>query len=200
MTSPPAGRPRLEQIDSALAAAAERLVQGGGVRAITVRALVEEAKTTRDAFYRRFSSLGAFLVSYALNRFSLNPTEDTGSLYGDLMVIQREQVQMYTARTTLDLLPLLMDALARDPQAATAFSVEFLQPRRQATVAVLERAVARGEIPPVDDVAYALDLLSGSIFLRAAMPGMAVIDDEFARKTVRTVMRELGASNAQLLL
>lgn len=60
------------------------------------------------------------------------------------------------------------------------FSEEFLQPRRQATVRVLERAVARGEIPLVADMAYVLDLLSGSILLRATMPGMAVINDEFA--------------------
>ena len=32
--------------------------------------------------------------------------------------IQREQMQLYTDRVALDLLPLLMDALARDPAAA----------------------------------------------------------------------------------
>lgn len=197
MTSPAVGRPRHERIDSALARTAETLVSQGGVQAITVKALIAGAGTTRDAFYRRYSSLGAFLVEMALDRFSLDPTEDTGTLFGDLMAIQREQVRMYTDRIALDLLPLLMDALARDPAAARAFSHGFLAPRREATVRVLDRAVARGEIPAVTDMAYVLDLLSGSILLRAALPGMAPITDDFARQTVLTVMRELGSSASE---
>lgn len=187
------GRPRTAEIDTRLADAFESLISEHPVREFGVQALVSRAGTSRDAFYRRYVSMGHFLVEVALRRYTLDPTEDTGSLAGDLLVIQREQVEMYTDPLAASLLTLILGACADEPTTAEAFSEQFLKPRRAATVRVLERAVQRGEIPPVDDMEYTLDHISGSFLLRAAMPGTQPIDEAFARRTVLSILRDLQA-------
>lgn len=187
----PIGRPRTAEIDRQLQRAFEELVAELPVRAFGIQALVNRAGTTRDAFYRRYSSIGHFFVEVALSRYSLNPTDDTGTLAGDLLVIQREQVQMYTDPLARGLLLLILDACADEPITAEAFATQFLKPRRDATIAVLERATSRGQIEPVEDLEYTLDLISGSFLLRAAMPGTAPIDEAFARRTVLSVLKDL---------
>jgi len=131
-------------------------------------------------------------VDAALRRYVTDPTQDTGSLAGDLLVIQREQVAMYTDPLALGLLTLILNACMDDPVTADSFSTRFLHPRREATVRVLERAVARDEIPPVDDMEYVLDHVSGSFLLRGSMPGTDPIDEAFARRTIVSVLRDLG--------
>ncbi|XBH20499.1 TetR-like C-terminal domain-containing protein [Jonesiaceae bacterium BS-20] len=189
------GRPRLAAIDKRLMRAFEDFVVESPVRSFGVQALVTRAGTTRDAFYRRYASIGHFFVEVALNRYSLNPTQDTGSLAGDLLVIQREQVQMYTDPVAKGLLLLILDASADQPVTANAFASRFLKPRRDATVTVLDRAVSRGEIVAVSDIEYTLDHISGSFLLRASMPGTQPIDEAFAQKTVLSVLKDLGVDD-----
>lgn len=186
------GRPRTAAIDRRLQQAFEELVKERSVRSFGIQALVNQAGTTRDAFYRRYASIGHFFVEVALSRYVLDPTDDTGTLAGDLLVIQREQVQMYTDPLSQGLLLLILDACADEPITAEAFAAQFLGPRRDATAEVLDRAVRRGQISPIDDVEYTLDHISGAFLLRAAMPGTQPIDEAFARQTVVSVLRDLG--------
>ncbi|MFF2051252.1 TetR-like C-terminal domain-containing protein [Leifsonia sp. NPDC058194] len=193
---PPLGRPRNAAIDDALHRALEELVAEAGVTSVTVHDLIGRAGVTRDAFYRRYNSLGHFLVAVATSRYRVDPSEDTGSLRGDLRVVVADQAAMYTDGVSRDLLPLLLDACARDRVVADLFESRFLRLQRESTARVIERAVERGEIPPVDDLPYVLDLVYGPALLRAALPGNAPPDDAFVDRVVNTVARELGAAPA----
>ncbi len=192
--SRPPGRPRKKRIDDALDAAFAALVGESGVTGITVQTLIERAQVTRDAFYRRYNSIGHFLVGVAVSRYRVDPTEDTGSLAGDLTVVLRDQMAMYTDSVARDLLPLLLDACARDATVAGLFEQRFLRLQRESTARVIDRAAERGEIPPVVDLPYVLDLVYAPAFLRASLPGGRPIDDALVEKIVRTVVRELTTS------
>lgn len=185
------GRPRDAAIDVALFSAVADLFQELPPSRITLRMLTSRAGVTRDAFYRRYHSLGHFYVDLALTRYAVDLEFDTGSLRDDLLIVQAEQAAMYGDLLAQHLLPLLIAALGNDASAAADFGERFLAPRRLATVRAFERAVARGEIPPVADVDAVLDQLSGPLFFRAALPGLAPIDRAFVELGVDTVLAAL---------
>ena len=187
------GRPRDAGIDIALRKVIFDMLAESAPHEVSLRSLTTRAGVTRDAFYRRYPSIGHFYVDLAAEKYPSDPTVDTGSLHEDLLVIQREQAAMCNGLLEQHLLPQLLGAMASDPSSAAAFAEWFLAPRRATYLRVFQRAVERAEIPPVQDPQYVLDLLSGAIFLRAAIPGIGVIDDEFVRQTVASAERELTA-------
>lgn len=174
-------------IDRALEGAVDDLIVEGGTRAITVRSLVARAGVTRDAFYRRFSGLGHFLIATALRRYRIDPASDTGSLDGDLYELQREQVDMFTDPTSQRLLPVLLHAVASDRDAAAAFADTFLAPRRESFVRMIDRAVERGDIAAVTDYDAVLGVVAGPMLLRALLPSVGPLDDDFARSSATAV-------------
>ncbi|WP_353111500.1 TetR/AcrR family transcriptional regulator C-terminal ligand-binding domain-containing protein [Microbacterium sp.] len=186
------GRPRAAAIDDALRSAFEELIAEIPLREFSVRALVARAGTTRDAFYRRYGSLGHFFIEVMLSRYATDPTEDTGSLVGDLLVIQREQRDMYNDPIAKGLLPLILDASFRDPVTADALSEQFITPQRAAVVALLTRAVDRGEVSAIADVDYVIDQLYAPMLFRSVLPGRGSVDEEYGLATIRTALRELG--------
>lgn len=185
------GRPRDAAIDAALFDAVAELFHELPPSRITLRMLTARAGVTRDAFYRRYHSLGHFYVDLALTRYAVDLSFDTGSLREDLLIVQSEQAAMYGDLLAQHLLPLLIAALSSDASAAADFGERFLAPRRLATVRAFERAIARGEIAPVADVDAILDQLSGPLFFRAAVPGLAPIDRAFVELGVDTVLAAL---------
>lgn len=200
MSDPPdapgrGGRPRDGGIDRALIEAIRELFTELPPGDITLRMLTARAGVTRGAFYRRFGSLAHFYVELALAQYPVDLEFDTGTLRGDLLFVQDEQVAMFTDLLAQHVMPLLISALTVDEAAARAFAEHFLLPRRTATVRALARAVARGEIAAPRDVDFVLDLLSGPLFFRAAVPGLPPIDEGFAARAVDIVMAELHRSS-----
>ncbi|MFC9561588.1 TetR-like C-terminal domain-containing protein [Agromyces sp. NPDC056965] len=189
------GRPRIAAIDASLAAAFEELIAEIPVRDFSVRALVSRAGTTRDAFYRRYASLGHFFIEIVLGRFATDPTEDTGALVGDLLVIVRAQREMYDDPLAAGLLPLILDASFRDPVTAESLSTRFIQRQRVAALEVLGRAVARGEIGPMSDPQFVVDQLYSPMFFRAVLPGMPPIDEAYEQAIVTSVLTGLGVAH-----
>jgi tetracycline repressor-like protein len=55
----------------------------------------------------------------------------------------------------------------RSSELADALIARYRDPRREAGLAMLRRAVERGELPPDVDAELALDLLAGPLYLRA---------------------------------
>ena len=192
------GRPRDKSIDAALKRAFEGLAVDSEIRSISMKDLISRAGTNRDAFYRRYNSLGHFLVDVAVNRYALDPADDTGSLAGDLETVVRDQVAMYTDGVCRELIPLLLDASAKDDVVAELLATQFIHPQRESCRRMLQRAIDRGEIEPPEDSEYVIDLLYGPLLLRAALPGEAPITEKIVRQLARTAMRELGVDPPEL--
>lgn len=188
------GRPRDKSIDEALKRAFEGLAIDSEIRSISMKDLITRAGTNRDAFYRRYNSLGHFLVDVAVHRYALDPASDTGTLLGDIESVVQDQVSMYTDGVCRELIPLLLDASAKDDVVAELFASQFIHPQRESCRRMLQRAVDRGEIDPPEDPEYVIDLLYGPLLLRAALPGEAPITEKIVRQSARTAMRELGAA------
>lgn len=179
------GRPKDDGIDAALLEAVIAMTDDGAVDNITVRQLTARAGVTRDAFYRRFVGIGHFLVSVMLARYPVDPSEDTGTLAGDLLLLQRAQIAMFADPPAQRLMPVLLNAARTEEQTGRALAVAFLEPRRVAFQRMIERAVARGEIPPGADIDAALGVVAGPMIMRVLLPGVGALDDAFAHESAR---------------
>lgn len=186
------GRPREAGIDARIVDAVAALVPKYGYSGLTVERVVQVAKTSKPAFYRRFKGISDVVPLILASRFGTDVDVDTGSVAADLLEIQIRQCELYNHVLTRSALAGFLDYLAIHPEDARPFIDGYLAPRRAYTHVVLDRGVARGEIPAGADPAYVADLLTGPVIMRGLIPGMPEIDAELVRRTVATVLNEIG--------
>lgn len=185
------GRPRAESLDISILSAASELVQSQGFQAASIEAIAKRAGTTRPAVYRRHGSRGLVVIAAMARHFGLDPAPDTGSLRGDLLAVQLEQLKFFTDPLVVGALSGLLDEASRDPEVGSRFFNDFVAPRRQSTACALQRAVERGEIRPGFDTDWICDLLTGPLLMRAFLP-VGPIDERLARQTVDAALAALG--------
>jgi AcrR family transcriptional regulator len=185
------GRPRAESLDTAILDAAAELVTAEGYHAASIEAIARRAGTTRQAVYRRHASLAQILIAAMGRRFGLDPAPDTGSLRGDLLAVQRNQVEFFADPLVMRTLPGLLDEAASDTELGSQFFDAFVAPRRQSTARALQRAVQRGETRPGFDTDWICDLLTGPLLMRAFLP-TGSIDEKLAQLTVDAALDVLA--------
>ncbi|TFD11648.1 TetR/AcrR family transcriptional regulator [Cryobacterium sp. TMT1-2-2] len=195
MESNRSGRPHVAGITQALLAAAEKAMVSEGFTGLTVDRLVEEAGTTRPTFYRRFPSVAHIAFEVIRLRFGTGAGVDTGSLYEDLLALQRKEVEMFASPVFRNSLPGFLEAARSEPAMLATFLSLFIIPRRSNVARVLESAVARGEIVVGDiDVDFICDMLLGPVMARAVLPAGSPLDDRLAQSTTESVIAHISAA------
>ncbi len=166
-----------------------------GYGRLSMQRVAARAGVGKSALYRRWPGREEMVID-VVARFGVPdlPLPDSGSLAGDLRELVRE-MRDWLAHPRLA--PVVVDLMAesrRSPRLAAAFRDGLAGPRRHRSSAVLERAVARGEVGRLDpvDVDLVLDVLGSVPFWRVAVHG-ADIDDAQVDGLVRMVVRGLGA-------
>ncbi|PPG52501.1 hypothetical protein C5C24_04665 [Rathayibacter sp. AY2B3] len=188
------GRPYTQGVTEALLQAAERVMVNDGYSALTIDALAAEVGTTRPTFYRRFPSIAHLALAVIKSRFGTGAPVDTGSLYDDLLIVQREEIAMLAAPLLRKNLAGLLDATRADEDLSAAYEAEFVRPRRANVARIIDAAGRRNEIGvETVDIEYLCDLLLGPILSRALLPVGAPLDDRLARQTVETAILTLAA-------
>lgn len=130
-------------------AAVDHLLTEGGYDAVTVEAVADRSGVHRTTIYRRWGSAAMLLADLlALGTEDGWRPPDTGTLLGDLTAVNRE-VQAALADDT-SITAAVVAASFRSPEAADALS-RFWADRYQRCAVVVERAVARGELPAGTD-------------------------------------------------
>jgi len=195
MGTTPAGRPPVSGLTEALLRAAKRIMLNEGFSSLTVDALVTEVGTTRPTFYRRFSNTADVALTVVRNTFGTGTAVDTGSLRGDLLALQREEVQMFSSALIRKNLSGLLEAARSDVDLRAAYASQFIGPRRANVARVLSAAVERGEIADDVDAEFVCDLLFGPILARALMPSGGALDDRLAEQTTEAALRSIGAAS-----
>ncbi len=172
------GRPRDERNDRAILTAALAILQKEGYRGLTIEGVAARAGVGRPTIYRRWPSKPALVVAALVHSTRLAlPVPDTGTLRGDLIEVQRHQVELMNSPDNRRVTAGLIADLAVDPELGETYVKDYLAPRRAAVWQVLERGVARGEIRADADLAFAYDLLVGPLFMRTVVWGQRLADD-----------------------
>ena len=163
------GRPRSEQADKAILAAALRLLAVEGARAFSMEAVAAEAGVGKTTVYRRWSSKGELAGAAIQLLRPPGPPEDSGSFEGDLEAFGRGQGGRARDTGLVDLLPRFAVAALADPELRPLVIEGVVGPVRAILAELVRRGIDRGELAPDLDVEVAVDLLHGTTIYRILM-------------------------------
>jgi AcrR family transcriptional regulator len=180
-------RVRTAVLDATLATLLEH-----GYDAVTVSDVARAAGVHPTTIYRRWGGRPQ-LVAEVVHRMSGQaiPPPDEGSLAADLRVLLREVVDLLRRPEGLAVVRSLaiLPAQLEDELAATRR--RFWQARFDAAAAIVNRAVARGELPAGVDPHQVLEFLVAPAYLRALLTG-APLDEAFIDTTAGRVASSFG--------
>ncbi|MDT3395884.1 TetR/AcrR family transcriptional regulator [Streptomyces sp. B1866] len=158
------GRPRDGRVDEAILDATRKLLAGSGYAGLTVDAVAELAGIGKAAIYRRYATKQEMVFAAAVHGRSLAPPPDTGDLLGDLTALVEEIVGRLTSPAAgAAVLGLLAD-VGSSAALADRFHEAFVVREQAGIAALLDRAVARGELAPAPDVGLVHALVTGPVF------------------------------------
>lgn len=143
-----ASRRPAAEIEAAILTATLELVGERGYAGLGVDAVAERAGAARSVLYRRWPDK-AHLVAAALDhaQAGLVPDHGSGDLRTDLRTVLRNVADLLAGPLGAACATLHAERSAK-PEVRAAAARTGLATRRRATVQVLERAVAAGELQP----------------------------------------------------
>ena len=183
------GRPRSQEADRAILTATVDLLAERGLDGMSIEEVAARAGVGKATIYRRWPSKGllaldAFVVSFAEQQ----PLPDTGTLRGDLVAALSAWVRAVTGTSMGRMLTGLIAEAQHDPELRAAWRDRVLEPLRAQHRVMLDRAVARGEIPASVDQDVVLDLFFGAAQHRLLL-GHLPLTEDFIDEVVDVILR-----------
>ena len=163
-SAPSAGRPRSEEAHRAILEATLSLLVDVGYSGLTVEGVAQRAGVGKATIYRRWPSKLPLVIE-AFRQLPGLEEADTGDLATDLKQMLKSYLRTYHSTPLGAVVPSLAGELPHNPELMQLFA-PVVGERRQPLIRALERAVARGEIPPDTDLSLAADLIVGPITVR----------------------------------
>ena len=158
------GRPRDLELERRLLDAAWRQLTERGYDALSMSRVAAAANAHRTDVYRRWSTKPQLVVDVLAEHLPAVEDRDTGTLLGDIRGYLEGLALSWAAPWMDGLVGALAD-LRHDPDAELAF-VSLAVRRGQVMRTALARALDRGEIAQLPDVAALGDLLEGPLMHR----------------------------------
>ena len=145
----PRGRPRSQEADRAILAAAVELLAERGLAAMSIEEVAARAGVGKTTIYRRWPSKGLLALDAFVNSFrEEQPQPDTGTLRGDMLSALHAWVRAVTQTPMGPMLTGLIAEAQHDTELRGAWRDRVLEPLRTQHRIMLDRAIARGEIAP----------------------------------------------------
>ena len=191
------GRPLNEAAGRAILDAAIELLGEGGYAGLTIDAVAARARVGRPTIYRRWPNKAALVIAALARSTGLAPAPDTGSLRGDLLAVQRHQVQLINSPGFTGITPGLIADLNEDPEVAENYLTQYIAPRRASVWEALQRGIERGELRPDVDFAFISDLMTGPLFYRKLVRG-ETLEPRLVEATVDVVLAAYGRAEPRI--
>ncbi|NKR41534.1 TetR family transcriptional regulator [Rhodococcus hoagii] len=150
---------------------------------LTVERIAEASGVHKTTLYRWWSGKPELVADALATLMDTGPVPDTGSTRDDLVQWLAGTVRNYAGSPLGVAMPALISDLARTPEGLAAFRGAFLAERRTNCVEVIDRGVARGDLPPDLDVDLFMDTLAGAVFYRQVVSG-GLVDADLAERVV----------------
>ncbi len=187
------GRPRDPKTRAAILAAAKALLDAGGLGAVTVERIAQQAGVGKPTIYRHWPNAHAVAMAAFLETATgLGDTRRTASALVDLRTQLAAIASAFAARTGRNVKAMIA-ASEGETELAKAFRNHFIAQSRLAGRALLERAIADGDLRADIDLEVTLDLIYGPLFYRLLV-GHATLDAKFTDALFEHVLRGLAAA------
>ncbi len=181
------GRPRSRQTNKAILKAAAEIVIASGLAEMTIEGVAERAGVGKASIYRRWPSKGALAFEAVVDSIlTAEPTPDTGSLEGDLARVAESWVRLANIRRAGRTLAHFIAEVQSDEDLAVAWRERFVNRIRRERRPIIDRAIARGEIPAGSDPDLIMDLLYGPLYHRYLNEHLP-LNESFAKGVARMV-------------
>jgi AcrR family transcriptional regulator len=177
---------RSERARQAVLNATADLVAEVGVERTTIDEIANRSGVAKTTIYRHFASKEVLVVEAVHACTYIPVVSDTGSLRDDLISCFSGTTKASYDGRLGDMMLSLMDAAQRDPELGRLVRAQTDQRRRFATT-VIERAVARGDLPADVDVDLLVTLLAGPLVYTKLVRRQRVTD-ELVAAVVDTVL------------
>ena len=165
-----------------------------GFTGISLERVAARAGAGKAAIYRRWSSRTEF-ASEAITALGLQIAvpEDRGSLEADILAFLGQLRAVLRHPLVRRILPDLHAEAARSPKMR-ALNTRVAIARRDRAMALLDRAITRGELPETVDRVLALDLLPAPLYWRMVVAGATPSRAQLARQAaaITAALRALG--------
>ncbi|MCS5723440.1 TetR/AcrR family transcriptional regulator [Herbiconiux sp. CPCC 203407] len=164
----PAGRPRDPDVERSILTATQDLLIESGFPGTTIAAVAARARCGKSAIYRRWETKTELVVAAVLHLQTPMELPDTGDLRGDLLAAAMHFGGSDSRSGAV--LASVLGELGKDAELRAAAYRSIGGPPVAALVAVIERWIGRGVVPPdvpVDLIANIVPTAAfGSVTLR----------------------------------
>ena len=149
--APRRGRPRDPAVDQAVLAAALELLADGGFARLTMDQVAAQAGVGKASVYLRWPNKVALVAEAIQHRSGVVPAvPDTGTLQGDMRTFLRALLRTYGAASRA--MAAVVGEVDRHPELRAAWRQSLTAALTDCVRQIVERAVARGELPATSDV------------------------------------------------
>jgi AcrR family transcriptional regulator len=158
-----------------------------GYERMTIEAVATRARVSKATIYRRWPGKPQ-MVADALRhqKFEVHVPVDTGTLRGDLLAMLRAAARICAADISLVLA--VVFAMRSNPELARLVRDHVLPASRMESDRIIDRAVARGEIAPDDNVRELFHGLGPALLTSRLVGEGCPIDDEYLQRVVDHVL------------
>lgn len=138
-----------------------QIVTESGFAAVDVQAIARRVGCAKSTIYRRWPTKAALIAAALTDTAEVGADPDTGDVCADLVEFALVNVRNQARR-------LSALVLAADREVGEALWAGLLGQRQALVIGILDRAVARGQLPADTDLMAVIDLLSGFTVYRVA--------------------------------
>lgn len=169
-----AGRPDDVELTERILAETRVQLATDGYAGLRIDRVVRAVGCGKSAVYRRFPNKAELAAAALLDRMPLSAEPDTGDVRADLLAhaLQNQELQAQAESRSLAL-------VLFSPEVFPLIWQNFFVHRRDAGRRILNRAVARGEMPADVSVDILLDSIAGLTLYRQTVKGHVVSVDEY---------------------
>ncbi len=163
---PARGRPRDPATRKKILAAAARLLNEGGISAVTMDAVAQSAGVGKPTIYRQWPNAQSVAMAAFLET-AKPPSRSTakGTAVEALRAQLRAIATAFASRTGRNT-AMMIAAAQNDSELAKVFRNQFIMGRREDGRALLARAIADGELCANIDLDATLDLIYAPLYFR----------------------------------
>ena len=185
------GRPRSEQAERAIIAAALDLFAESGPDGLCMERVAARAGVGKATIYRRWPGKEDLLLDALASLKTPLPEPKGRSVREDLVAVLDAMCDDAADPRRARQFALLQGEGAKYPRLMARFAETVVEPRREVVRSVLRRGVATGELREDADIEVAMFMLRGAS-LASTLHGQEPIED-YARRVVDGLLRGLAA-------
>jgi AcrR family transcriptional regulator len=186
------GRPRSEELEQAILDATMQLLASDGYSTFTLDKVAARARVSKATIYRRWPSKEHLIIA-AFDRSPPLAPQDKADLVEELVELVLQFIDIVRSTPLATVLPVLVSARSQNPALADVFD-PWLDQRRAPVKQIVERAIARQELPENLDLNTAEDMVMGPVILRLFFYGNADVSHVAVRDLVRRAVRGMGGA------